>query len=112
MAAPLTICTKEERIAVISFLFAEGVKPAEIIRRMQVLYGISNAKQDLQMGRVLQESRQSTVKNRLKYFTRMPGISRDATKEDGTSICKLTTIGYSSKKPKLENESDFGEGKL
>ncbi|GFV38290.1 hypothetical protein TNCV_1619361 [Trichonephila clavipes] len=39
MAAPLSICTKKERRALIRVLFAEGVKPAEIIRRMQAQYG-------------------------------------------------------------------------
>jgi hypothetical protein len=34
MEAPLSICTKEEMQGVILFLFAEGVKPVEIIRRM------------------------------------------------------------------------------
>jgi NMD protein affecting ribosome stability and mRNA decay len=38
MGAPLSICTKEEMRGVIRFLFAEGVKPVEIIRRMQVQY--------------------------------------------------------------------------
>jgi hypothetical protein len=35
MKAPLSICTKEEMQGVIRFLFVEGVKPMEIIRRMQ-----------------------------------------------------------------------------
>jgi hypothetical protein len=35
MEAPLSICTKEEMRGVIRFLFAEGVKPVEIIRQMQ-----------------------------------------------------------------------------
>jgi hypothetical protein len=39
MEAPLSICTKEEMRAVIRFLFAEGVKPVQIIRRMQAQYG-------------------------------------------------------------------------
>jgi hypothetical protein len=39
MEAPLPICTKEEMRGVIRFLFAEGVKPVEIIRRMQAQYG-------------------------------------------------------------------------
>jgi hypothetical protein len=34
MEAPLSICTKEEMREVTWFLFAEGVKPVEIIRRM------------------------------------------------------------------------------
>jgi hypothetical protein len=38
MGAPLSIYTKEEMRRVIRFLFAEGVKPVEIIRRMQVQY--------------------------------------------------------------------------
>jgi hypothetical protein len=41
MDAPLSICTKEEMRGVIRFLFAEGVKPVEIIRRMQTQYGDS-----------------------------------------------------------------------
>jgi hypothetical protein len=36
MEAPLSIRTKEEMRGMIRFLFAEGVKPVEIIRRMQV----------------------------------------------------------------------------
>jgi IS30 family transposase len=36
--APLSICPKEEMRGVIRFLFAEGVKPVEIIRRMQAQY--------------------------------------------------------------------------
>jgi transposase len=39
MEAPVSICTKEEMRGVIRFLFAEGVKPMEIIRRMQAQYG-------------------------------------------------------------------------
>jgi hypothetical protein len=39
MEAPLSISTKEEMRRVIRFLFAEGVKPVEIIRRMQAQYG-------------------------------------------------------------------------
>jgi transposase len=38
MEAPVSICTKEEMRGVIRFLFAEGVKPVEIIRRMQAQY--------------------------------------------------------------------------
>jgi hypothetical protein len=39
MEAPLSICTKEEMRGVIRFLFAEGVQPVEIVRRMQAQYG-------------------------------------------------------------------------
>jgi transposase len=39
MEVPLSICTKEEMWGVIRFLFAEGVKPVEIIRGMQAQYG-------------------------------------------------------------------------
>jgi transposase len=39
MEAPLSICTKEEMREVIRFLFAEGVKPVAIIRRIQAQYG-------------------------------------------------------------------------
>jgi hypothetical protein len=39
MEAQLSICTKKEMRVVIRFLFAEGVKPVEIIRRMQAQYG-------------------------------------------------------------------------
>jgi hypothetical protein len=39
MEAQLSICTKEEMRGVIRFLFAEGVKPVEIIRRMQAQCG-------------------------------------------------------------------------
>jgi hypothetical protein len=39
MEAPLSIFTKEEMRGVIRFLFAEGVKPVEIIRGMQAQYG-------------------------------------------------------------------------
>ncbi|GFU06769.1 hypothetical protein TNCV_4353331 [Trichonephila clavipes] len=38
-AAPLSICTKEERRAVIRFLIVEDVKPAKIISRLQAQYG-------------------------------------------------------------------------
>jgi hypothetical protein len=38
MGAPLSICNKEEILGVIRFLFAEDVKPAEIIRRKQAQY--------------------------------------------------------------------------
>jgi transposase len=38
MEAPLSICTKKEMRGVIRFLFAEGVKPVEIIRRKQAQY--------------------------------------------------------------------------
>jgi hypothetical protein len=39
MEASLSICTKEEIRGVIRFLFAEGVKPVENLRRMQAQYG-------------------------------------------------------------------------
>jgi hypothetical protein len=39
MEAPLSICTKEEMRGVIRFLFAEGGKPVEIIRRREAQYG-------------------------------------------------------------------------
>jgi hypothetical protein len=39
MKAPLSICTKEEMRGVIRFLFAEGVKPVEIICRIQAECG-------------------------------------------------------------------------
>jgi hypothetical protein len=39
MEAPLSICTKKEIRGVVRFLFAEGVKPVEIIRGMQAQYG-------------------------------------------------------------------------
>jgi transposase len=38
MEAPLSNCTNEEMRRVIRFLFAEGVKPVEIILRMQAQY--------------------------------------------------------------------------
>jgi hypothetical protein len=38
MEASVSIYTKEEMRGVIRFLFAEGVKPVEIIRRMQTQY--------------------------------------------------------------------------
>jgi hypothetical protein len=38
MEAPLSIRTKEEMRGMIRFLFAEEVKPVEIIRRMQARY--------------------------------------------------------------------------
>jgi transposase len=41
MEAPSPICTKEEMRGVVRFLFAEGVKPVKIIRRMQAQYGDS-----------------------------------------------------------------------
>lgn len=41
MAAPLSICTKEEQRSVIRFLWAEGVSGAEIHRRLSVQYGSS-----------------------------------------------------------------------
>jgi hypothetical protein len=39
MEAPVSIRTKEEMRGMIRFLFAEGFKPVEIIRRMQAQYG-------------------------------------------------------------------------
>jgi transposase len=38
MEAPVSICTKQEMRGVVRFLFAEVVKPVEIIRRMQTQY--------------------------------------------------------------------------
>jgi hypothetical protein len=38
MEAPLSICIKEKMREVVRFLFAEGVKPVEIIRRIQARY--------------------------------------------------------------------------
>jgi hypothetical protein len=39
MAAPLSDCAIEEQRAVVRFLWAEGVKSAEIHRRMLAQYG-------------------------------------------------------------------------
>jgi hypothetical protein len=39
MESPASIYTKEEMRGVIPFLFAEGFKPVEVIRRMQAQYG-------------------------------------------------------------------------
>lgn len=39
MAAPLFVCTKEEQRSVIRFLWSEGVKGAEIYRRLSSQYG-------------------------------------------------------------------------
>jgi hypothetical protein len=39
MEAPLSICTKEKMRGVIRFLFVEGIRPVEIICRMQVQCG-------------------------------------------------------------------------
>jgi hypothetical protein len=39
MEAPLSICTKHEMRGVIRFLFVEGIKPVEIICRIQAQYG-------------------------------------------------------------------------
>jgi hypothetical protein len=39
MEAPLSECTISEQRAVIRFLWAEGIKPSEIHRRMLVQYG-------------------------------------------------------------------------
>jgi hypothetical protein len=39
MEAPLSECTISEQRAVIRFLWAEGIKPSDIHRRMLVQYG-------------------------------------------------------------------------
>jgi len=41
MAAPLSVCTKEEQRGVIRFLLSEGVTGAEIHRRLSIQYGDS-----------------------------------------------------------------------
>jgi len=41
MAAPLSVCTKEEQRGVIHFLWSEGVPGAEIHRRLSAQYGDS-----------------------------------------------------------------------
>ena len=41
MAAPLSVCTKEEQHGVIRFLWSEGVPGAEIHRRLSAQYGDS-----------------------------------------------------------------------
>jgi len=41
MAAPLSMCTKEEQHGVIHFLWSEGVPGAEIHRRLPAQYGAS-----------------------------------------------------------------------
>ena len=41
MAAPLSVCTKEEQRSVIRFLWSEGVSGAEIHRRLSAQYGNS-----------------------------------------------------------------------
>ena len=45
MEAPLQDCTIEEQRGVVRFLWAEGVKPVEIHRRMLALYGQSTTSQ-------------------------------------------------------------------
>jgi hypothetical protein len=41
MAAPLSVCTKEEQRGVICFLWSEGVPGAEIHQRLSAQYGDS-----------------------------------------------------------------------
>jgi len=41
MAAPLSVCTKEEQRGIIHFLWSEGVTGAEIHRRLSAQYGDS-----------------------------------------------------------------------
>ena len=41
MAAPLSVCTKEEQRLVIRFMWSEGVSGAEIHRRLSAQYGNS-----------------------------------------------------------------------
>jgi len=41
MAAPLSVCTKEEQCGVICFLWSEGVTGAEIHQRLSAQYGDS-----------------------------------------------------------------------
>ena len=41
MAAPLSVCTKEEQRGLIRFLWSEGVRGAEIHRRLSAQYGDS-----------------------------------------------------------------------
>ena len=41
MAAPLSVCTKEEQRSVIRFLWSEGVSGAEMHRRLSAQYGNS-----------------------------------------------------------------------
>jgi hypothetical protein len=41
MAAPLSVCTKEEQCSVIRFLWSEGVSGAEIHKRLSAQYGNS-----------------------------------------------------------------------
>jgi transposase len=45
MVAPLSDCTIEEQRAVVRFLWAKGVKSAEIHRRMLTQYGASTMHQ-------------------------------------------------------------------
>jgi len=45
MDAPLQDCTIEEQHGVVRFLWAEGVKPVEIQRRMLAQYGQSTMSQ-------------------------------------------------------------------
>jgi len=41
MAAPLSVCTKEEQCGMICFLWSEGVPGAEIHRKLSAQYGDS-----------------------------------------------------------------------
>jgi hypothetical protein len=41
MAAPLSVCTKEEQRSVIRFLWSDGVSGAELNRRLSAQYGNS-----------------------------------------------------------------------
>jgi len=45
MDAPSQVCTIEEQRGVVRFLWAEGVKPVEIHRRMSAHYGESTMSQ-------------------------------------------------------------------
>jgi hypothetical protein len=104
MEAAMSICTREEIWGVIRFLFAEGVKPVEIIRRMQAQCGdncLSRSKiyeltDHLKKGRTSvcdeeRSGRQSTsrTENNIQAVGRMVRENRRITVDDiaEASVC-------------------------
>jgi hypothetical protein len=104
MEAPLSISTKEEMRVLIRFLFTEGVKPVEIIRRMQAQYGdnylsrckIYECKDYFRKGKisVCDEERSerpstSRTENNIQAVKRMVRENRRITEDDiaEASIC-------------------------
>ncbi|GBM32862.1 hypothetical protein AVEN_21735-1 [Araneus ventricosus] len=74
-----------------------------IVQRMLTVYEAQECKMSFKVHFL----HSHIVKSKVKDFTRMSVISRDDTKEGGTSTCSMITVECSGGKQKIVSESVF-----